>query len=398
MELALWYFGKNNMSHFTGPLDKLLAIGELFIEIYCSYTNADTWRRRKPLTTEYTEVAKDGSSLFLEVLASGRSLSATNSRDYIYAFLGNPNATGDTGELVITPDYAKNTNDVYTDFVTSLLFNHPAEAPYVLAFVDHAAEEDLSGQFFPSWVPRWDKGSYQNSIALPTFWFSTGGQPSDFRPRATKFGGKMFLELQGSSVGSVSYASARIHRPNFRTDSRQWEEAFRLARSPFVDELRSDVAAALDPPMDSRQLDLQLSLALVRGYPKASHSPSDAKLEKHLAGFDVYCSLMRGDSLATTTTPEQRACAAVIEYDCGYANYYRVAVINSSRICLVPRFTRPTDLCYVVAGMKTPIILRCNGRGQYNFVGCCYVSGIMSGELTALEQPAKVTKEAILIE
>ena len=90
--------------------------------------------------------------------------------------------------------------------------------------------------------------------------------------------------------------------------------------------------------------------------------------------------------------------AADFEYRCGYANYNRVTVIDAGRLGLVPHFTRTGDLCYIIISMPTPLVAGANRRGHSNLVGCCYIYGVMRGEMMEPDQKAQFTKKVIVLD
>ena len=96
-------------------------------------------------------------------------------RDYIYAFLGHPLATTESG-LLIEPDYGKSLVDVYTGAALDLL-QHSREGPGVLISVAHATPDEVEGREFPSWVPRWNENTSVKIRLLATgyAWYAAGG-------------------------------------------------------------------------------------------------------------------------------------------------------------------------------------------------------------------------------
>lgn len=86
-----------------------------------------------------------GSLPFSGMIRSSGTLKATDPRDHLYAFMGHPSATTDSG-LFIEPNYNVSFVDSYTD-VTFRLLQHTREAPCVLTSVVHVCAEDVERIF-----------------------------------------------------------------------------------------------------------------------------------------------------------------------------------------------------------------------------------------------------------
>lgn len=86
-----------------------------------------------------------------------KSLQATDPRDKVYGLLGLWRPAS-THEAKLEVDYNKPVSEVYAD--VAMLAIRSREDLFVLRFVDHDVEYNFQkGDSFPSWVPRWDRGT-----------------------------------------------------------------------------------------------------------------------------------------------------------------------------------------------------------------------------------------------
>ncbi len=66
------------------------------------------------------------------------------------------------------------------------------------------------------------------------------------------------------------------------------------------------------------------------------------------------------------------------------SSFRRFCVTEEGRMAIVPPLTLPGDIICVIKGTRMPFVLRKSKRGDllvYQLVGCCYVHGVMDGEL-----------------
>jgi len=73
------------------------------------------------------------------------------------------------------------------------------------------------------------------------------------------------------------------------------------------------------------------------------------------------------------------------------------AITASGRFALVPRFSRPKDLCIVSPGMKVPLIARSRDGGRFSLVGDAYIHGTMDGEIMHKVHEGKFQVEDMII-
>lgn len=72
----------------------------------------------------------------------------------------------------------------------------------------------------------------------------------------------------------------------------------------------------------------------------------------------------------------------------------RVAVKRNGCVCLIPRHAKPGDVVWLIDGVPTPYVLRSRETvdGGWEFVGDCYVHGVMNGSAVVAGGPRKMVK------
>jgi hypothetical protein len=69
-------------------------------------------------------------------------------------------------------------------------------------------------------------------------------------------------------------------------------------------------------------------------------------------------------------------------------SFRRVCVTEQGRMAIVPPHSLPKDVICIIKGARMLYVLRKRSEGErqfYNLVGCCYVHGIMDGEICIQE-------------
>jgi len=68
-----------------------------------------------------------------------------------------------------------------------------------------------------------------------------------------------------------------------------------------------------------------------------------------------------------------------------------------NRIGICDSFAQPGDVCCISPGCPLPHILHEQPDGRYNTIGCCYIDGIMRGELMGLPEVLSKKETIILV-
>jgi heterokaryon incompatibility protein (HET) len=287
VELALYMGEHPDLIEFVSIRPDTGRVGDAFIEIQCSFSNAATWRRSKPFLAYWSDKMKEAPYFFLNVLDTARRLHASDERDFVYAFLGSPAAQGADGRPHVKPDYtsSKTANEVFVDVACALLC-HKREAPHVLGFVQHWCEEDVQGRICPSWTPRWNRWECW-SIAQPQFWYRAGGPVEQFHGPEIQL--RKRLLLTGFQFDQVMWTSSTHDTRNFSIDSSEWDDVFRQARMPFIDHLWGQVVQTVG--REDSSLEAAFLLTLVAECPN-SEGPNTS-LPRLQRNFDAYRHLAR---------------------------------------------------------------------------------------------------------
>jgi Heterokaryon incompatibility protein (HET) len=397
MELACFCDGRAEVTRLIGGDDQYLVFwGIVFKCVFRTYNETVSWQSSKPLIKSiYGTYAKQDRGLFLDILQVGRSLSASNPVDHIYAFLGNPLAISKEGRQMLVPDYAESRTlaEVYFDFAVAALENRH-ESPYLLGFVQHKSLKAVT-QGGPSWIPQWSKSDPETglfyNIGNIGVWHKAGGSPDMLHYQIHGNSRTGRLTIRGFIFDRLTWVSGLLKRKNFALNREQWDVKYRTARQPHICTLWESVPAAqkrqdLFKTFEfDRHLD-EFSYTIVTGYNK----PRTEKVKNHRKIFRAYVkSLQMECDLAPPEASSQSAMYAS-RYDVNTFNCEnrQLAVTRGDHYALVPPYAQEGDVCCILFGMVTPYILRPAATpdyaGQcYHLVGEAYIHNVMRGERMA---------------
>jgi hypothetical protein len=367
--------------------------------VYRTYNNPDSWICSKPLIRSLYNKHLQSRGLFLDILQVGKSLSTSDPRDHIYAFLGNPLASSSDGKLIMEPDYNKDEKEVY--FVTACaLLTSMHESPYVFCFVHHCSDDEVAGSRGQSWIPRWKK---PDTNLMPFFSIGNiglsnkaGGAADLLKPRFhSGFGMERLLTLRGFVFDRLVWTSKILNAKNFALNSSRWDVEHRTSQVVYIKLLWNDVPSAFKQSQnstessDGTQYDDGFGFTLVTGY----NNRHTVRPRDHRKRFKAYL-----HALQTAVNPEEHTTADQLTDDeaCNASRFEvntrncsnrRLSVTQKGRFALVPLCAKPGDMCCVLLGMVTPFIIRPaavrNGNESitYHLVGESYIHGVMGGEL-----------------
>ncbi|KAJ9614483.1 hypothetical protein H2200_002620 [Cladophialophora chaetospira] len=397
MELACFCDGRTDITRLIGDNEPTFRFWRIiFLCVYRTYDNTDSWRVNKPLIRFLDEKHRDQRGLFLDILQIGSSLFATDARDYIYAFLGNPLAHSPDGKLLLEPDYRKSVKEVYYDVALAFL-NSRHESPFLLSFVQHSSADEVTGSDGPSWVPRWRKpqknptpGFTIGNIGLS---FKAGGDMHDFQFQVYNGSGTAkLLSLQGLIFDHLTWVSRPLRSDNFALHPAQWDEGLRTSPKTYIEMLWDDVPNDLKERYDltkapaNSPFDENFTYTLVTGY----NNREAVSFKRHRKIVQAYLNALKHagcpeDRRKSPCQTDNQACdASRYERETRNCTNRRLALTKLGRFALVPQFAKPGDACCVFLGMVTPFILRQAATRQYHhLMGEAYVQGIMQGELVA---------------
>jgi len=416
IEFACFCDGRTDITRLMGGEDPTLRFWRIvFCCVYRTYNNTSSWRYSKPLIHSLCKKHLDSPALFLDVLQIGKSLSATDPRDHIYAFLGNPLASSNEGKLLLEPDYDKDERNVYFEIACALLKSR-YESPYVLCFVQHSSADEVTGSNGPSWIPRWRKietGSTPFfSIGNIGLAHMTGGSVNRLQYRVHRgFGVEGLLTLQGFVFDHLTWTSELLKSENFAINPDLWDAELRTSRKLYIEVLWNYVLAAFKQCRGPTEL-LELSryhndfsLTLVTGY----NNSRFIHPREHRKRFKAYLKALHRVCYSKEQTrpallSDKEACnASRYAVDTRNCSNRRLAVTRLGRFTLVPQFAQPGDLCCTFLGMVTPFVIRSaamqsDGESKcYHLVGEAYVHGVMNGELVDALDTGDIEKNEITL-
>jgi hypothetical protein len=402
IEFACYCNGRTSITRLIGGDDLTFGFWRIVFNcVYRTYNNASSWRCSKPLIQSLYKKRLGSLGLFLDVLQIGKSLSAADPRDHIYAFLGNPLAFSNEGKLLLEPDYDKDERDVYFDTACALL-KSSHESPYVLCFVQHTSADEVTGSNGPSWIPRWKKSE---TGLMPFFSIGniglshmTGGSADMLQYRVHRgFGNERLLTLQGFIFDQVTWTSELLKTENFALNPSQWDAQLRTSKQAYTEVLWNSVSLAIKQcPGLTEILEYapnhdDFGYTLVTGY----NNSRVIHLREHQKRFKAYRTALhracnpeeRTRSAPLSDKEAKEACdASRYEMNARNCSNRRLAITKRGRFALVPQFAQPGDVCSVFLGMVTPFVLRSRAtqigdKGRYyHLVGEAYIHGVMSGK------------------
>lgn len=279
----------------------------------------------------------------LSILQFARSLQLTDPRDRVYAFMALETTDGVMAKLELQPDYMRPHHHVFYEFARRYLEESSDLA--ILTYVDHD-EEDLIGHHdVPSWVPLWD----DKTNRYPIHHHDPSCEPfplSDQQLRITDVVRESQLRLQGAFIGRINYASTKIvnnHKdPIDEVLTLWWEVAAEIKKLPgpfrerlgfaFLDVISLGHYTGEFAPWNKAESEFARCLDL--------HKDKD-QLRQITQDPPIYGSAYRVSVLAVHNSRNRR-----------------VFVLEQGFIGVTSAGARQGDLCALVNGLCTPIILR----------------------------------------
>ncbi|KAH3945557.1 hypothetical protein HBI56_095490 [Parastagonospora nodorum] len=382
------------------------------------------------------------NSNWLKVLVRLRGLRASDPRDKVYAYYGLQCKDGLT-ELGIKPDYKNMTvHDLYTTLATNALREGQAAVLHIPRLV-RASDTDYESQQLvlvnlPSWVPDWQctdrtpqpliygrkdslRGSFtgehrasgESKLDVAFNLLADSSQDPDcYAPQALP----TMLRLRGFTVARIVHLTQTWTFPYLR-DRRQTLLAqaqnlqrYRQQIATWEAVLRPPAAPAHYSPTGQSQLEAVYDTLLgdAAYYPLKTRQAAYAGFERRQKILRLIPTFQRHISVGVYML------LILVERFLkifGYENpeiqlrmmmsnvlNRRVArcAVEETRdteyLALVPGLAAPNDHIMLVQGLRTPLVLRPKGRGMvtneakedkmvdtWEFVGDCYVHGIMNG-------------------
>lgn len=337
---------------------------------------------------------------------NGRKYLATDPKDHINGLLA-------LTKIPIVPDYrpGKTVGEVYSDYVDAMLRNYDPSDEVggtnnrlsFLFFAGIGIFENTLG--LPSWAPNYAEDAQKG---LTGFWIYANASHGMFTGKELVAMVKgSLLVVYGVNVGSVSKVELAPHEDT-------WFDGSMLAYfKDFVK--RHPTYAGGVPPLQ----------AILRAIKLDSFSEPNADL-LHYA-YNMLQFILAVDPLHMETHLEELGLGTGEEFNIkfptsffpeiqdpktgwwqnflkppGLTDDYRTdlqsMVISDLtwlrkrwRFCettsgyfgLAPLYTRPGDILCILDGCHTPVVIR-QTEDQYEFVGCCFIVGLMTGQAKEL--------------
>ena len=346
------------------------------------------WRKFTERDLEGNHISASRS--LLEVLDIARMrLSATDPRDYIYAFLGHREAQA----LSIQPSYKLSADFACLDFASQWLLI--TNDPHILSYVEHEANATLQSDY-PSWCPRWHVKSDSISTFAPDgdrSWFKASlSEPFKFSLHDCR------LHVQGLIVDSIEKTF-----PD-RTGCPRPLSPDRISQNlpPMV----VDLLQFISRPGEYANY-LQILASVLRLGSQEQRGQEHVERDLGRLAFALFYVLVKDQyrvpghiqyELRFLSEPnDHRRYFTKVAMACNRSSLF---VTSSKRIALGPPAMKEGDQVCIIYGCQTPFILRPtqSKSGSYILVGPCYVHGLMRGEAVEEREERGFVPQEFIIE
>jgi hypothetical protein len=288
-------------------------------------------------TTAMMESDNDLTDL-LRLLAKRRGVGATDPRDLIYSLLGVARNARD-----IQPDYSKPINDVFTSVTRNII-----QTRRDLKVLGRVLEPSTQ---LPTWVPDWRTRPYDWAFSFLTasLYNATGSS----RVSLEQLGEQNKLHLQGIRIDSIEIFTEAV-------GYKEWKNVVRHASSSFRTRDGWDITYShtAEP----------LEVAFVR-----TCSADKQWIEGH--GWERWM----GEPFNYRNERVSKFDAMKDQPSDPSTEHRQFFITKNHRIGLAPLHAQKGDVVCLLLGGEVPLLLREAGD-EYEFVGECYVHGLMNGE------------------
>ena len=365
-------------TEIAGHLGKITDLDRKFVQIISEGSAERIWKF--VLRREKTE--KLG---LLEALQRFRLTDSTEPRDKVYA----PRClVDDLLDDSLVPDYTKSVKEVFLDVVKASIA-HPERALDFLGYCVRAAEDslvfkDLYSASIPSWIPDW-----RDRYAILPFPKQKKGQST-----STSSSSPDQLRAIYNASGHRS-ANLRIEGDTLKT------QGF------LVDSINQ-----LSPIWDKNVQDTFHLKSWTPGNPNDTYHTGETILQAFLRtvvgdvfwdnkgtcsrGFSLDWSFLETKQFDPVEALQQQRMAASAN---GISSGRRIGQTSKGYMGLVPAAARLGDRIVLIFGGSVLYVLRPREgllASQYEFVGECYIHGLMDGEVLDWEMD-QMGSEIILV-
>jgi len=280
-------------------------------------------------------------------------------------------------------DYRKDVVKVYTEFTVKCLRDYMSLD--MLSSVEDASEK-LQKEL-PSWVPDWTVATKRiQLLALTAENYYTSGKSSagvQWDPAKPNI-----LGLEGHPTGTIhwlaSEESARVKMVKFH-HVMGWEAAV------------SNLPEAYPRGSSTFEAYWRTMIGEFIGHDDSAITPAPEEFRKYYQSFITFLEINHASetgnrdnvdavlvkrNLTKKDTEKLLLEQATFFEELGrIMSQRRLCTLQEGLIGAVPLSTEIGDQIFVLKGGNVPFVLRATEEGQYQFIGECYVHGIMRGEM-----------------
>lgn len=317
---------------------------------------------------QYRDPRERPSLLF--VLHSARASEATDDRDRIYAVQHLANHGPDT-RVILESDY-----QIGMDELCLSLAKRYIEARGI-SLVSYAGRILQTGRAIPSWVPDWSYRRNDRIMAFPQ-WAAGGFRKT--RPTVGRRGDRIVLLSQAANIDTV-VALAGVSQG---LSQEQNDQPWLLHRT--LEEISYRLITAEDSYITGEAQIQAYLRTLIADNPKDSMFRGRTTSSQFAEEFLSWRSWLYSDCDHTRLFVNRPLYDVIIERT-GTFRRRQFALTEKGYMCLIPAQARQGDQICILPKLHRPMIVRkCDpddvddGNECYEFIGECYVHGIMEGQ------------------
>jgi hypothetical protein len=328
---------------------------------------------------------------FGRLLAFTRGFGCGDDRDRVYGLLGIPTSDTDVqkGEVFVTPDYSKSTNEVYTEVARKILETKGSLS--LLLSVQHGGDIDENSGL-PSWVPNWSIS--QTHTLSPALASSVSGGPHA-APKQTRqtylldFPTPSTLRVSGTIYCPVTkvlpvYTSKQLAEGNILPPIPEWSSLLQPSSSPNDEQKQHVSLGKAAMTLTAGKTWYMLPQSTSNDYSSLTH-----EFTAYLSTHDTNPTWKPRDNwsihIATTSALTGRRIFMLLPQN----NYGEDTAAAADKEVwpwgVGPAAMRVGDYVGVLFGFRLPVVLRpvAGQAGVWRFVGECYVHDLMDGRAAA---------------
>jgi hypothetical protein len=350
-------------------------IRDAYDYIWATYEVPASWRDRMPF--KYRKQCTKFTT-FADILTACFARGATDKRDHIYSVLGHPSACiRGTSTTLVQPDYCISL-DQLSDRLTRALVAKNQELT-ILSLVQHQDQDEIARA--PSWVP--ELGHFPTAVIdhIVLGYGAGGHTPCDAQIEGET------LTVSGRTVGELELTSAVLNKADFGYNADGvYTGAFTQAVCLLLQQLELETTRNRYSDVNCEVV-LALVLccrALNVPFNFSTQEASDQEAKRLARGFKAYLSLA-----GKTKSPNEGHFHPDVLHFAFWASRYcprRFFRTKNGFWGLGPTAMRPGDRCCIFYGSRVPSVIRTIGdTARSQFVGECYVAGLMEGEVYKTE-------------